>query len=301
MALVGIPYQRDLVAFWVLVGLLCFSTSDLRGYARGVIFDWLPFVTVLIAYDSLRGTAGHLFGVNYRPQIQVDAFLFGGTNPTVALQRWLWHGHVTCYDVVAWCVYLSHFFATPLLAAVLWKRDRTRFRSYAVRVVVLSLASVATFALYPAAPPWMASQAHLIGPVTRIIPAVFSSLHVHSAGSLIEHGYQYANSVAAVPSLHAAFALLIAITLWPHCHRWLRPILVAYPLAMAFTLIYTGEHYFFDIALGWTYTVATLLVMSMVKHRSLLPAGVAASRRRQSAEPLGPGDRRDPDVPVVTP
>jgi hypothetical protein len=27
---------------------------------------------------------------------------------------------------------------------------------------------------------------------------------------------------------------------------------------MAFTLIYTGEHYFSDIALGWFYTVAAL-------------------------------------------
>ena len=28
---VGVPYQRDLLAIWVLLGLLCFSLSDLRG------------------------------------------------------------------------------------------------------------------------------------------------------------------------------------------------------------------------------------------------------------------------------
>lgn len=272
VAVVGIPYQRDVLAVWILLGLLCFSQSDLRGYARGVLLDWVPFFAVLIAYDSLRGSAAHLFGVHYRPQLQVDAFLFGGTTPTVTLQRWLWHGRVVWYDVIVWCVYLSHFFATPVLAAVLWKLDRRRFRTFVVRVVVLSLAAVATYALYPAAPPWMASQAHLIAPITRIIPAVFSSLQVHSAGSLIEHGYQYANNVAAVPSLHAAFALLIAITLWPRRHRWLRPILAAYPLAMAFALIYTGEHYFFDIVVGWAYTIGTVLVTIIVKRRLTLRA-----------------------------
>ena len=35
VVLVGVPYQRDLLAIWLLLGLLCFSLSDLRGYARG--------------------------------------------------------------------------------------------------------------------------------------------------------------------------------------------------------------------------------------------------------------------------
>jgi PAP2 superfamily len=264
VAVVGVPYQRDILAVWVLLGLLCFSLSDLRGYARGVVLEWLPFIAVLIAYDSLRGSAGHLFGVHYLLQLQVDQALFGGTAPTVTLQHWLWHGHVVWYDVVFWCVYLTHFFATPLLAAILWKVDRQRFRTFIVLVAALSFAGLITYALYPAAPPWMASQAHLIAPITRIIPAVFHSLNLHSAGSLVEHGYQYANNVAAVPSLHAAFSLLVAITLWPRRRTWLRPFVALYPLAMAFSLIFAGEHYVSDIVLGWIYTIATLLAAKAI-------------------------------------
>ncbi|HZU39980.1 MAG TPA: phosphatase PAP2 family protein [Solirubrobacteraceae bacterium] len=257
---VGVPYQRDLIALWAIVGLLCFSLADLRGSARGIVLEWLPFMAILIAYDSLRGSAGHVFGVHYLPQLDVDRWLFGGTTPTVTLQHWLWHGHVVWYDVLLWCVYLTHFFATPLLAAVLWKLDRPRFRVFAVLVCTLSFLGLATYALYPAAPPWMAADAHLIAPITRIIPAVFAGLHTHSAGSLIEHGYQYANNVAAVPSLHTAFALLIAITLWPRAPRPLRPLVALYPLAMAFTLVYTGEHYVFDVVLGWVYTLVAVLL-----------------------------------------
>lgn len=255
VALLGIPYKGDLLAAWLLVGLLCFSLSDFRGSLRRMVLEWLPFVAILIAYDSLRGTAGHLFGVHYLPQLQVDKWLFVGTAPTVALQHWLWHGHVAFYDVIFWCVYLTHFFAAPLVGAVLWKVDRQRFRSFVVFVALLAAAGVVTYALYPAAPPWMASQAHLIAPVTRIVPAVVASLHVHSAGSLFEHGYRYANDVAAVPSLHAGFALLVALTLWPRKRVWLRPLVALYPLAMGFALVYTGEHYFFDIVLGWGYAV----------------------------------------------
>ena len=251
---VGVPYQRDVLAVWLLLGLLCFSLSDLRGWARGVALDWLPFIGILIAYDSLRGTAGRLGAVHYLPQLQIDRWLFGGTAPTVTLQHWLWHGRIVWYDVIFWAVYLTHFFATPLVATVLWKLDRGRFRRFAVLVAALSFAGLLTYALFPAAPPWLASQAGLMSPVTRVIPLVWPSIGLHSAGSLVEHGYQYANNVAAVPSLHAAFSLLIAITLWPRRRRWLRPLVALYPVAMAFSLVFSAEHYVSDIVLGWLYT-----------------------------------------------
>ena len=263
-AVFGIPIQRDVLAIWLLLGLLCFSLSDLRGYARGLVIEWLPFIALLVAYDSLRGSAGHLFAVHYLPQIQADQALFGGSTPTVSLQHWLWHGHVVWYDVLVWAVYLTHFFATPLVAAVLWKIDRQRFRRFVVFVAALSFAGLATYALYPAAPPWMASQAHLISPVTRIVPLVWPAIGLHSAGSAIEHGYAYANNVAAVPSLHAAFSLLIAITLWPRERKWLRPLVALYPLAMGFSLVYGAEHYVSDILLGWVYTIVALAAGAVI-------------------------------------
>ncbi len=256
----GIPYQRDIVAVWMLLGLLCFSVSDLRGYFRGLVLELLPFLGILIAYDSLRGDAGTLFTVHYLPQLEVDKWLFGGTAPSETLQHWLWHGHVTWYLVAMLAVYLSHFFATPVLAAVLWKTDRQRFRSFAVFVVTLSSLGMLTYALYPAAPPWLAGQAGFMPHVVRLVPAVFTDLHLRSAGSLIEHGYRYANDVAAVPSLHAAFALLIAVTLWPRKRKWLRPVVALYPLAMGFALVLAAEHYVSDVLLGWLYTVAAVLV-----------------------------------------
>jgi hypothetical protein len=274
---IGVPYQRDVLAIWLLVGLLCCSLSDVRGYVRGVVFDWLPFIAILIAYDSLRGTAGRLTAVHYLPQLQVDRWLFGAA-PTATLQHWLWHGHVVWYDVIFWATYLTHFFATPLVAAVLWKIDRGRFRRFAVLVAGLSCAGLATYALFPAAPPWMASQAGLMSPVTRIIPLVWQSVGLHSAGSLVENGYQYANNVAAVPSLHAAFSLLIALTLWPRKHKWLRPFVAAYPLLMGFSLVVGAEHYVFDIVLGWSYTVAVVVGARAAERRW------RARRARQAAE-----------------
>jgi membrane-associated phospholipid phosphatase len=56
-----------------------------------------------------------------------------------------------------------------------------------------------------------------------------------------------------VPSLHAALTMLVALFIWPRVRRPLRPLLLLYPLAMGLTLMATGEHYFFDVLLGWLY------------------------------------------------
>ncbi len=255
----GLPLTRDWILAWILLGLLAFSLGDLRGWFKGALLDWLPFFAILAGYDLARGAAdGLIFEPFFLPQIEVDRFLFGGQVPTVWLQERLWTpGTLPWYGVVAWVVYMSHFFATPLLAAILWKLDRPRFRRYAITVALLSLAGFATYALYPAAPPWMAAERGLIPPVDRVIPQVWGQLGIPARFGVVGTGYEYANDVAAVPSLHAAFSLLICLELWGSARRWwLRALLVAYPLTMAFALVWGGEHYVADLLLGWIYAVA---------------------------------------------
>jgi hypothetical protein len=278
VAFEGLPLTRDWIAAWVVLGLLAFSLGDLGGWFRGVVIDWLPFFGILALYDLLRGAAdGLVFEPFFLPQVDADKFLFFGTVPTVWLQEHLYTpGTLPWYAVVAWAVYMSHFFATPLLAGVLWKVDRMRFRRYALTVAALSLLGFATYALYPAAPPWMAAEQGLIGETTRVIPQIWGQLGVPARFGLVGTGYQYANDVAAVPSLHAAFSLLIALELWPtsglrvprrlgggpdgsgSSRGWtalVRFLLGAYPLLMAFALVYSGEHYVVDVLLGWIYAL----------------------------------------------
>jgi membrane-associated phospholipid phosphatase len=44
--------------------------------------------------------------------------------------------------------------------------------------------------------------------------------------------------------------------------RWW-PLLLAYPLAMTFTLVYTGEHYVADVLVGWLYVALTFTVVGL--------------------------------------
>jgi membrane-associated phospholipid phosphatase len=49
--------------------------------------------------------------------------------------------------------------------------------------------------------------------------------------------------------------------------RWVRPLLAAYPVAMAFALVYTAEHYLVDVLLGWGYTLVAVLVVEWARGR----------------------------------
>jgi hypothetical protein len=43
--------------------------------------------------------------------------------------------------------------------------------------------------------------------------------------------------------------------------------LVAYALAMAFTLVYTADHFVFDVLVGWTYVIVVVLTFRFVLPR----------------------------------
>lgn len=271
----GLPTSRDAFVFWLLLALLAASLTNVRRWFRGLIVDWLPFASVLFAYDLLRGYADRAFAAHVWPQLRADEILFGGVVPTVWLQRRLWDGRtrIDWIDYAAWSVYLTHFFATLVVAACLWLFAAHLFRRYMAMVIALAVAGLATYALFPAVPPWMASRDGNLEPTVRIVGFVSKAAPVEHFGALWEHGTRYANDVAALPSLHAAYSLLIVLFFWPRVSWLWRAVLAAYPLAMAFALVYTAEHYFSDVLAGWLYAwLAYLAVEALVRRRARVRA-----------------------------
>ena len=264
----GVPTGRRTLSEIVVVGLAITCLG--RGWRRmlQVAVDWLPFTVVLMLYDQSRSLADTMgMPVHVADIASAERWLFGGTVPTVWLQQHLYTpGHVHLYDALVTLVYTSHFVVTPALAAVYWLRERVAFLRYIARVVALSFAGLITYILFPEAPPWLASRDHVIAQVTRISALGWEYLHAGFAHRLLVEGQQGgSNPVAAMPSLHFAFALLATLFLAErigHRARWL---LYLYPVAMAFTLLYTGEHYVIDLVFGVGYALAVHLGVRRVE------------------------------------
>jgi membrane-associated phospholipid phosphatase len=283
----GLELSYDWLFVWLLLGLLALSLTDVKRWARGVIFDWLPFAAFLLAYDLARGVADNT-GIAPHTSIGIDfdRALFGHTIPTNWLQDRLFNMyHAHWYDYVTFFVYLSHFFVTLLVAAFLWRFRYPLFRRW--RAMVMSIAGIGflTYILFPGTPPWLASQTGHLPPISRTIGYMWQHVDLYPAAAMFETSNRYVNEVAAIPSLHAAYTLLVVLFFWNMVPRWARPLLVLYPLAMGFTLVYTGEHYVFDVVLGWVYAVGVYsAVLAVERFRE---NGRARARVEPARVPIG--------------
>jgi hypothetical protein len=256
----GLPTDRVVLLGWVLAGLAVHAAVD--GWRRlgRLLADWLPLAAVLLLYDASRGLADSAgMPVHVGDVAAADRWLFGGELPTVWLQQAV---DSRAWEAVATLVYSSHFVVTPVVLAVLWLRDRPRWARYARMVVALSLAGLATYVVFPAAPPWLAAREGVIEPVERISSAGWAVLGLPRAGAVLAQSQEQVNLVAAVPSLHTAFAVLVCLFFLPSARRaWVRALLVLYPSVMVVVLVWSGEHYVVDALLGALYAGVVVLAL----------------------------------------
>jgi hypothetical protein len=277
----GLFISEDTVFLWVLAGLLALSLGDLGRWGRGVVVDWLPLGVLLIFYDSSHGFS-KLLGVSVHEQAQLnfDRWLTGSSLVAVQLQHWLHQGSsVLPWEYPLFAVYMSHFFLALVLAGVLWRFAYPRFRQFRARLIVLNGLGFLTYVVYPAAPPWMVARADGL-PMQRVVVQIWNHVGLSTAGPLLERGNAFYNQVAAVPSMHAATSLLILMFFWRRARWWLRMLMFLYVLAMAFVLVDGGEHYLFDIVVGWVYAIAVMggfaLASAMRERRAAIAGGALA-------------------------
>lgn len=247
--------------------LLIFATAVCLVFKQTVemLKRFVPFVGLLLVYESFRGIVPHLnTKVNYLWMPEVDRMLWFGQLPTVWLQERLWNGQVQWYDYMLYVTYMLHFVLPFALAFVVWKLREKQYWRYMTTYLVVSFAGFVTFLLFPAAPPWMASEQGYIEPLHRISSSVWATLGIHDFPSV--YNKISPNPVAAVPSLHAAYATLFAIfALRLFKTRW-RYLSIIYPVFIYFGTIYQGEHYLIDELLGGVYAIGAYFAAPYVLH-----------------------------------
>jgi len=213
----------------------------------------LPFVVLLLVYESFRGIAHQLNShVNYTLAPHIDRLIFGKL-PIDYLQQWLWRGHTSWYDIVFYIPYML-FFVIPLgLALLVWKTRPKFYWQVVTTYLMVFFSAFLTFLLFPTAPPWLAAQNHYIEPITRISSNVWASLGIKNFPSLYNHIAP--NPVAAVPSLHAACATLLALFVFKLYGRRWGLVSLIYPALIYVGVVYEGEHYVFDVITGIIYAL----------------------------------------------
>ena len=259
----GLPVARMAVLGWVSAAFIVGNVGKPRRKQLQMIGDLVFYACMWLSYDFSRGIADSFgFPLQVEMPRNIDKALFFGHDPNTWMQQQLWNKNIQWYDVYGSIIYFTHFFVPVATSVYLWIRYRDQWVRYIRRFATVLFAGVATYVVMPTVPPWMASSTkfdyQILEPLQRSTGRGWSWLGLETVSNVLLRGQQWANPTAALPSLHAAFALFVVVFFWKKMsNKWVRYLSLLFPLSMAWCLVYFGEHYVTDILAGWAYVGAS--------------------------------------------
>jgi hypothetical protein len=225
-----------------------------------VINDWAP-IRQLLADRNAMGV------LSLERSLHLD--------PELALNHWL-AAHSVVAVPASYYYFFAHAVVTFALLAWLWWSSPALYARMRTQLVIINLIAFVVFWRYPLAPPRMfpALGYHDVIATSHALLSWHSGVLVHDADQL-----------AAMPSLHVAWAAWCGLALWQlYRRRAVAVLAIAYPLLTAFVVIATGNHYLLDVLAGFA-TVLAALAVHWALGRAL------ALRQRRKVAVLEPADR----------
>jgi membrane-associated phospholipid phosphatase len=144
----------------------------------------------------------------------------------------------------AWTYWNSEFTVIGLALLWVYLRRHDGFDRFRNTILLANLIGLIGFALMPTAPPWMFPHMGFVDGVN------------HSSALLKTLGNPY----AAMPSLHAADALIVGWFLVSTSRTvWAKTLWALWPLWVWFCVVATANHYFLDVVAGIGVAAVALL------------------------------------------
>jgi len=208
-----------------------------RDFARQLVI-WFGFV---FGYQVARGLAdrgaAEAFG-NGRRVLRLEDAL--GTLFEPDLQRWaLAAGHLVI-DAMSLTYWLSQFVVVLLALLWIYLHRVDSYKPVRNTIIIANTIGLIIYVAIPTAPP-------------RLLPTWGFDDTVAASSLGAPHGLValLANPYAAMPSLHAADAVIIGVALALLVRPlWLKAVFVLWPAWVAFSLVATANHFWLDIVAG---------------------------------------------------
>jgi diacylglycerol O-acyltransferase / wax synthase len=193
-----------------------------------------------------------------------------------ALERALWldvepwlnnavHPHRTLVTLANYEYATTYVISALALLAWLMVRRPDQYRAARNSFVLLNVAAITCFGLWPTAPPRLAGQG--------FVDTVRLGQTWGSWGSPVG---DHANQLAAMPSLHFAWAVWVSVVLARLGHYWWLQVLSAVHVAVTFLVIVaTGNHYVLDAVAGFVLAVLCVVVVGAPRPGTAIPAADA--------------------------
>jgi hypothetical protein len=240
-----IGYKSDQLFLVALFNFMYFLSAPTRRFILG----FSVFIIFWILFDSMKAFPNYRFNTVHIASIyHAERDLFGTITPN---EFWAAHA-TTTLDVLAGIFYLCWIPLPLAFAGWLFYKNKELFFRFSLTFLLVNCLGFVIYYAYPAAPPWYVQlygftfHAHTPGNTAGLarfdrffnVP-VFSSLYAKSS-----------NVFAAMPSLHAAYPLIVLYYGIRARAGWFNMLFGTIMLGIWFAAVYSGHHYVLDVMAG---------------------------------------------------
>lgn len=178
-------------------------------------------------------------------------------------------------DSVTWVVVginyyyaTMHFVVTIAVLVWMWHSYPLRYRPLRRVLYITNMVALLGFWLLPLAPPrFLAGEGFVDTIVMHGTWGSWASADVAS----------YSNQYAAMPSMHCAWSLWCGLIIAALARRrWVKALGVAYPVATAFVVVATGNHFVLDIVGGYAALGLAFIIQILMFRQPALLTGQRA-------------------------
>lgn len=243
---------------------------------RKFITGFSIFIIFWIIFDYMKAFPNYRYNtVHIEDLYTAEKKLFGINDQGMLLtpnEYWQLHSN-TFLDILTGICYLCWVPVPLAFATYLFFKNRTGFLHFSLSFLLVNLLGFVIYYVYPAAPPWYVQTrgfeffAHTPGNVGGLGrfdlffgTGIFKSLYEKSS-----------NVFAAMPSLHAAYPLIVLFYGLKYKMKWFNILFAAIMFGIWFAAIYNSHHYILDILAGIACAIVGIAVFQVsVKRNNIL-------------------------------
>jgi len=269
--LVGV--QSTDIALFILITAFYFISKGSRQLF--VIFS--PFFIYLVFYNSLRVLHKvNPFPIHIADLYQAELKLFGiyAAGQKISINEYFIENANLFSDLFSGAFYITWVPFPILFCFILFFKRKGKIAfNFWVSFLIANLFGFAGYILYPAAPPWYyleyGNQLLLTVPGNAAGLARFDELlGISMYTSMYAQG---TNTFGAMPSMHAAFPLLLVYYSRKFGNKWLTGLFFISMIGIWYGAVYTAHHYILDIIMGIVCGILGLIITELVVNRKFVP------------------------------
>jgi len=261
----AVGFRIDHLNFILFLVIAYFATPLTRKFVLGFVFFWLFW----ILYDAMRVYPNYMVNdIHISEPYNLEKALFGISTEAGILtpNEYLYQHSHKVLDFLSGIFYLTWVPLPMAYCIYLFFTDRKMLLQFSATFLFTNLVGFVIYYLYPAAPPWYVfyygwetnfdipgNAAQLLRFDQIIQYPLFASMYNKNA-----------NVFAAIPSLHAAYPVVLLYFGLKKRHKWLSLLFAIDVLGIWFAAVYSMHHYIIDVILGSFCAIIAIFVFDYV-------------------------------------